>query len=248
MYSGGCVFVDNYSGYIHIKLQQNLTSHETLEAKTRFEAMALDYGIIPQSYLSDNGPAFASHDYANRLKQFEQVSKFAGAGAHHHNGVAERLIRTIVSIAQTMMMHATIHRPTTSGPQLWLMAIKYAAHVYNRMPLVATGLCPFDSFTRQQFKQNQIHDMHVWGCPVYVLDKRIANGIKIPKWEPRSDVYIFKGVTDKHSSTVPLVLNQKSGVISPQFQVVIDEWFATIPARPDDFPNFHSRRLDKDVW
>jgi hypothetical protein len=67
MYCGGCVFVDHFSGMIHIELQQNLNSHETLAAKGRYEAMARDSGVIPQSYLSDNGPAFAAHDYARQL-------------------------------------------------------------------------------------------------------------------------------------------------------------------------------------
>lgn len=26
---------------------------------------------------------------------------------------------------------------------------------------------------------------HVWGCPVYVLEPRLQDGQKIPKWEPR---------------------------------------------------------------
>ena len=45
------------------------------------------------------------------LRQFSQISRFAGVGAHHHNGVAERAIQTIMSIAQTMMLHVAIHWP-----------------------------------------------------------------------------------------------------------------------------------------
>ena len=51
--------------------------------------MARDVGVIPQTYLSDNGPAFASHAFAKKLEVFEQVLQFAGAGPHHQNGVAE---------------------------------------------------------------------------------------------------------------------------------------------------------------
>jgi GAG-pre-integrase domain len=149
MYAGGCVFVDHFSGMIHVELQKNLNTHETLDAKNKFEAMALDYGVVPQTYLSDNGPAFASQEFAARMKQFEQISKFAGPSAHHHNGIAERSIRTVISIARTMMMHAAIHWPEVSDPSLWPMAVKHAAYVYNRMPNVETGLCPYDLFTKQ---------------------------------------------------------------------------------------------------
>jgi hypothetical protein len=27
--------------------------------------------------------------------------------------------------------------------------------------------------------------LHAWGCPVYVLDKTIADGKIIPQWKPR---------------------------------------------------------------
>ena len=89
MYDGGCIFVDHASGHIDVQFQQHLNSHETLKAKERYEAMARDVGVIPQTYRSDNGPAFASHAFAKKLEVFEQVLQFAGAGAHHQNGVAE---------------------------------------------------------------------------------------------------------------------------------------------------------------
>jgi hypothetical protein len=243
MYSGGCLFVDNYSGFVHIELQKHLNTLETLQAKERFEAMSRDYGVIPQTYLSDNGSAFTSHEFASKMKELGQVSKFAGAGAHHHNGVAERNIRTIISIARTMMIHSAMHWPEVSDVELWPMAVKHAVHVFNRVPAIETGICPLDKFTRQRFQQSKLHDLHVWGCPVYVLDKRTADGIKIPKWAPRSNRYIYMGVSDKHSSSVPLVLNPESGVISPQFHVVVDEWFATIATSTGELPDF-----TKDEW
>ena len=245
MYGGGCIFVDNYSGFVHVELQKHMNTLETLQAKDRFESMALDYGVIPQTYLSDNGAAFTSHEFTAKMKEFEQVSKLSGAGAHHHNGVAERNIRTIISIARTMMMHTAMHWPEVSDVELWPMAVKHAVHVFNRVPSVETGICPLDKFTRQRYQQNKLHDLHVWGCPVYVLDKRTADGIKIPKWAPRSNRYIYMGVSDKHSSTVPLVLNPSTGVISPQFHVVVDEWFATIASSTGEAPDFTDEKWTK---
>lgn len=245
MYCGGCVFVDHYSGLIHVEFQQNLNTHETLLAKDKFEAMARDHGVIPQSYLSDNGPAFASHEFGKRLEKFEQVSKFAGAGAHHQNGIAERSIRTVISIARTMMLHAAVHWPEVSDPSLWPMAVQHAAFVFNRMPQIESGLCPLDMFNRQRWKQSQLHGLHVWGCPVYVLDKKIADGIKIPKWAARSNRSIYMGTSNKHALSVPLLLNPESGVISPQFHVVFDDWFATIGAKEDDLPDFNSEQWHK---
>jgi hypothetical protein len=245
MYGGGCIFVDNYSGFVHVELQKHMNTLETLQAKERFESMALDFGVIPQTYLSDNGAAFTSHEFSAKMKQFDQVSKFSGAGAHHHNGVAERNIRTIISIARTMMMHSATHWMEQSDVELWPMAVKHAVHVFNRVPSIETGICPLDAFTRQRFQQSKLHDLHVWGCPVYVLDKKIADGIKIQKWAPRSDRYVYMGTSDRHSSTVPLVLNPNTGVISPQFHVVVDEWFATIAQSSGTMPDFTDEKWTK---
>ena len=245
MYAGGCIFVDNYSGFVHVEFQKCMDTIETLKSKESFELMALDYGIIPQTYLSDNYKTFTSHEFTAKLKEFAQVSKLSGAGAHHHNGVAERNIRTIISIARTMMMHSAMHWPEVSDVELWPMAVKHAVHVFNRVPSVDSGICPLDKFTSQRYQQNKLHDLHVWGCPVYVLDKRTPDGFKIPKWSPRSSRSVYMGTSDKHASSVPLLLNLETGVISPQFHVVIDEWFATIATSTGEMPDFTSENWTK---
>ena len=58
MFCGGCIFNDHASGFVHVEFQKHLNSHETLKAKENFELMCRDNGVIPQSYLSDNGPSF----------------------------------------------------------------------------------------------------------------------------------------------------------------------------------------------
>jgi transposase InsO family protein len=86
-----------------------LTSHETLGAKERFEFSCRDFGVIIQQYLSDNGSAFTSNEFANHLARFEQTARFAGVGAHHHNGIAKKAIQDVMSIARTIMLHSAIH-------------------------------------------------------------------------------------------------------------------------------------------
>ena len=89
MFSGGCLFVDHASGYIHVEFQTNLNTHETINAKDNFELMCRDHGVVPQSYLTDNGSAFTSAGFTAKLRDFAQIIRFAGTGAHHHNGTAE---------------------------------------------------------------------------------------------------------------------------------------------------------------
>ena len=48
------------------------------------------------------------------------------------------------------------------------------------------------------------------------------------------------GLSAKHASTVPLVLNLDSGCINSQFNIVFDDWFATVAASMESLPNLNS--------
>ncbi|KAI2496717.1 hypothetical protein MHU86_17764 [Fragilaria crotonensis] len=95
-------------------------------------------------------------------------------------------------------------------------------------------------FTKSRWQQHKFHDLHVWGCPVYVLDKSIADGKKLPRWKPRSTRCVNMGLSSKHASTVPIVLNPSTGYITPQFHIVFDDWFSTITSSLESLPDFNS--------
>jgi hypothetical protein len=82
--------------------------------------------------------------------------------------------------------------------------------------------------------------MHVWGCPTYVLDPKLQEGKKLPRWQPRSRQGMFLGLSPKHSSDVPLILNLQTGSISPQYHVVFDDMFSTVVSIgiTEDAPTF----------
>jgi hypothetical protein len=48
------------------------------------------------------------------------------------------------------------------------------------------------------------------------------------------------GLSANHASTVPLVLNLSTGYINSQFNIVFDDWFATVAASADALPDFNS--------
>jgi hypothetical protein len=201
LYSGGCIFVDHAANHIHIEFQKQLNSHETILGKQSHKSMCLDYGVIPQSYLSNNDTAFTSHSLELHLENF------AGAGARHHDGHAEQAIRTVMSIAQTMMLHLAIHCLDVADPCLWPMTVQHAVFLYNHMPSLENGLSPHDLFSKTRWEHRQFLDFHMWGCPVYVLDKTLSDGKKIIKWKPRLQHCIYMGLSKKHATSVPLVLN-----------------------------------------
>jgi hypothetical protein len=242
-FDSGCLFVDHASNYIHVEFQTTTSSHATLESKTSFEAMCRDVGVVPITYMTDSGSAFTSKAFAENLNQFRQMNKFAGTAAHNQNAIAERAIRTITSSARSMLIHAAVHWPEVADTALWPMAAAHAVFLWNHVPNPSTGLSPADIFTRTRFPLEKLHDLHVFGCPAYVLDKKLADGKKLPRWTPRSDRCMYLGRADKYASSVYLVLNIATGSITPQYHVVLDDWFATVSASATTLPDFGT-----DAW
>ena len=142
-----------------------------------------------------------------------------------------------------MMLHAAIHWPEMADLSLWPMAVQHAVFLHNHVPSPSTGLCPHDLFFKTRWSQTKFHDLRVWGGPVYVLDKTLSDGKKLPRWMPRSHRKVFMGLSPKHSSTVPLVLNPGTGAITPQYHVVFDDKFTTIGTNEDSMPD-----LNSDLW
>ena len=76
----------------------------------RFETSAGIAGVKIEKYSTNNG-VFTSQQFMESLLDNSQQIRFSGAGAAHQNGVAERGIKTIVNMARTMLIHATMHSP-----------------------------------------------------------------------------------------------------------------------------------------
>ena len=107
-----------------------------------------DVGIMPQEYISDNGSAHTLSQYTADLHDFKQIHHLARVGAHHHNGVAERSIQSIMSITRMIMLHTAIHWPEMVDSSLWPMAVQHATYLHNNMPNPTTGLSPNDLFAQ----------------------------------------------------------------------------------------------------
>ena len=214
-----------------------LNSHETDAGKTKFECLLNDISVSIQEYVSDNSTIFSSAAFAENLLSFRQTSHFAGIGAHHQNGVAERGIQTIMSMAQTVMLHATIRWGSVQSSILWPMAVNYVLWVYNHTPNPKPGMAPINLMSKTTWPRRKLKDTHEWGCLVYALDPKIADGKKIPCWNTRSRQGVFVGFSRDHASNIPLILNLTSVKISPLFHVVFDNWFTTVAASVNALPD-----------
>ena len=232
-YSGGTVYVDLSSGHMFIQPQISLKASETIIGKRRFERMLNNFGHDVKVYLGDNG-VFKSKEFQEELRNRGQEMEFCGVGAHHQNGVAERAIRTVSEAARTMMIHAAIYWPGSVSMDLWPMAVEYATYIYNRMPGMNTGVAPLELITGARLNPNDLRGMRVWGCPCYVLDPKVQDGNKLPRWVPKARRGQFLGRSRTHASSIGLIKNMTTGYLSTQFHVVYDDFFTTVASTGDN--------------
>lgn len=213
---GGTIFVDEASGFVFAQHQVSLGAAETIRGKHLFEREAGTCGVTIRNYRGDNG-VYKTKEFVKDLEDRRQTIRYSGVGAHHQNGVAERAIRTISESARAMILHAAIHWPEETTLDLWPLAMDYAIYLWNRMPRKESGLAPLEIFCGCKLDKTVLRNAHVWGCPAYVLDPKIQDGKKLPRWEPKSRRGQFLGFSKRHASTIGLIRNPKTGSISPQF-------------------------------
>ena len=128
-----------------------------------------------------------------------------------------------------MLLHVQLHWPDEFDPILWPFALNYAVEIYNNLlTKVKNGLCPNKVFVGMILGCGPLKQLRVFGYPCFVLDPRIQDGKKIPKWEPRACTGQFLGFSKEHSSKVGLVQNLRTGQITPQFHVVFNKMFHTV--------------------
>jgi hypothetical protein len=165
-----------------------------------------------------------------------QGLQFSGVSAHFQNGAAENGIKLIVRNARTMMLHVALRWPGYSEQDLWPLAMSHAVHLWNHTPKMTYGLAPIEIFSGTKSDYNHLLNSHPWGCPVYILDPKLRDGHKIPKWEPRSRRGQYMGISPNHASTVHLVRNFQTGPITPQYHLVFDDFFETVVSEGEQEP------------
>ena len=113
---------------------------------------------------------------------------------------------------------------------LWPLALKSAQDRMNQLTVDMAGKIPDMAFSDVASATLRLRDYHTWWCPCFILDSRLQTNTKgVPKWEPRAQLGLYVGCYPHHAGNVALVLNPKTGLISPQFHVVFDDNFTTVP-------------------
>ena len=227
-YRYATVFVDQASRMGYVYLQKTASAEETIKAKHAFEKFSEMRGIAIKAYHADNG-IFKANDWVMECCSRGQPLTFAGVNAHHQNGLAERRIRELQELARTMLIHANRRWPDAVTAHLWPYALRMANASYNATPSFQdeSRRSPEQVFGDTKVSTNPKHWMP-FGCPTYVLQDSLQTGKGIfPKWKERSRVGIYLGQSPVHNQNVALVLDVRSGYVSPQFHIKFDSSFHT---------------------
>ena len=231
-YKYATVFVDQYSGYTFVYLQRRLTSEETVMAKHAFECSADQRGVKVLHYHADNG-RFTDNAFINDCKAQRQGLTYCGVNAHFQNGIAERRIRDLQEQTRTSMLYAMNKWRRMVLICLRPYAIRHANDVANATPRKGDDRSPLERFSGVDITPKFRH-FHAFGCPTYVLDNALQSGQGAPKWKQRSRLGVYLGPTPNHARSVALVLNPRTGHVSPQFHVKCDDFFETVQDKSTD--------------
>ena len=151
-----------------------------IHAKHDFERTCSHEGTRIQSYRGDNG-RFHDSNFVEDNESSNQTISFCNVGAHHQIGVPENKICQLLDLAHSLPFHVKRHWPEAISPMLWPFALKYAAYLLNHTRYDSEGKTAYDQFTGNDHKED-LSQIAVWGCPVYLLDSRLQNpGGKLPK-------------------------------------------------------------------
>ena len=113
---------------------------------------------------------------------------------------------------------------------LWPYAMRHANDVANATPKIGEESSPLEKFSGVKVAPKLQH-FHAFGCPTYVLDNAIQSGQGAPKWKQQSRLGVYLGPSPNHARSVALVLNLRTGHVSPQFHVKFDDFFEAVQTK-----------------
>jgi len=226
-FGGSVLYVDHYSDFVYNHLITGTTSIATIESNQAYERVVATYGVKIKAYYTDN-LRFNDNNFTGDCIRGGQTLTHCGVGAHHQNVIAESKIKLVCYGSRTILLHAKRKWRGVAATALWPYATQAIIERHNRLSLDEDGRSLIEKFSNIVDNIDPT-DFHTWGCPVFILDAANQGSIGTSKWEPRSHIGIYLGNSPCHAGSVALVLNLCTGHVSPQFHVVFDDEFSTIP-------------------
>ena len=151
-------FTDNYSRCSVYFIKHK---YEVFEKFKEFEtATTTSSGQRIRRLRTDNGGEYVSKEFESYLKSRGIFHEFTVPHSPEQNGVAERMNRTLVESARSMLSHAGLPK------SFWAEAIATAAYIRNRMPTAAIreNKTPYEKWYG---RKPDVSNLRVFGCMAY---------------------------------------------------------------------------------
>ena len=136
-----------------------------------------------EDHLADNG-VFKARIFIQHLRDRNQRLQLCGVNSHHKNAIVERSIQTVSTISRDMMMNSSLRWKDVIEGSLWPTNISYLTHIHNQSTN-NKAINPADLVTGATIPRHKLKDLHIFGCPVYILDSLFKAWNKLPCYQPR---------------------------------------------------------------
>ena len=152
-------FIDDYSHCVSVYFLKHKS--EVLSKFKEFESIVTnESGERIVRLRTDNGGEYVSTDFQEYLKSKGIQHELTVPYSPQQNGIAERMNRTLMESARSMMLHANLPN------RFWAEAIATAAYLRNRSATAALedGVTPYEKWHDR--KPNLKH-LRVFGCAAF---------------------------------------------------------------------------------
>jgi hypothetical protein len=152
-------FTDDYSRYSNVYFLHS--KDETFDAYRTYEAwLSNQYKARVKSLRTDRGGEYLSEEFSAHLKKAGTLRRLTVHDTPEHNGVAERLNRTVLEKVRAMLHDSDLPK------FLWAEATAHAFYLKNRSWTRTIGdTTPFEVLNG---RKPNVGNLHPWGCKVRV--------------------------------------------------------------------------------
>lgn len=212
-----------------------------MASKREFQTYAKRFNISIQYICADNG-VYTAGQFQVSCEEDNQELTFCAVGSHWQNGVQSN---TSAWSLKWPAQFSCTPSPTGQGvlnEEFWPFAISHAVNFHNASLDPVTKKSPYQLFTGQPAPW-RLQDFRVFGCPVFVLDKRLQDGDSLQKWKIRcwTGVYIEQSL--QHAGHAPLIYNSNTTHVTPQYHLTFDDQFKTVTGCTARMPKAEYQRL-----
>ena len=208
-------------------------SNETVQAKIAFEIYSEERGVHICHYHADNG-RFADKGLIDNSQLNTQCLSYCGVNAHFQNGIAEKRIRDLQEATRTSLLFALHKWLCMLSIHLWPYAMCTANEIMISTPTKYSDKSPQELFSSVNMLP-KIKHFHTFACATCVLGNALQGQHYLPKWQECARLGVYLGPSPNHSWTVHLILNLRTGHVSPQYHVKHDDFFETITGKRSNF-------------